>query len=639
LGQEREESQRYVETQWNYETNALLAMNYYRPVFSDRVTFMSSSPAPVSYTASRKDFIGRNQTTKSPDALKRTKLSQRTGVAMDPCFVLQNTVELYPNESTEIVVVFGECTYTSKAKEICRHFHNIKNAHLALDNAKNWWDKLLSRIHVQTPDQSLDLLFNRWLTYQNLSCRMWGRSAFYQSGGAYGFRDQLQDAAALVYLDPSLTKEQIIKAAGRQFLEGDVQHWWHAETGSGVRTRISDDLLWLPYVVMHYIQVTHDESIMDIEIPYLEGRLLNEGEHEAIVIPTQSQTHGTIKEHCMKAIEKSMAVGPHGLPLIGGGDWNDGMNLVGKDGKGESVWLAWFLIYVLKEFSAWLETKQDMATANYLTTHANNLLNSIEDNAWDGAWYLRAFFDDGTPVGSHNSSEDKIDSLPQSWAVINGQDNERVKSAMESVNQYLVDEVNKLVLLFTPAFDKANENPGYIKGYPPGVRENGGQYTHAAVWVAMAFAKRGEGDKAMQLLSMINPINRTKTLEEVNHYRVEPYVLAADIYNLPGREGMGGWTWYTGSASLMYRTILEDVIGFRLQGDMLLIDPCIPTAWDQFTLTYWHGEACYEIHVENPQHISKGVARIELDQQHLPDMKIPLIRTNEKHQVKVIMGN
>lgn len=636
LGQEKEESQRFIETSWNYETNALMAVNHYRSQFADQVAFLSCSPRPASFTGSRKDFIGRNQTTIAPDALKRTRLSQRTGVAMDPCFALQTTVELYSSESTEIVIVLGECTHLAKAKEICNYYQNIKNAHSALNFVKTWWDQLLSKIHVKTPDQSLDLLFNRWLTYQNLACRMWGRSAFYQSGGAYGFRDQLQDAAALVYLDPSITKEQILKSAARQFLEGDVQHWWHVETGSGVRTRISDDLLWLPYVVMHYIQVTQDESIMNIEVPYIEGRLLNDNEHEAIVIPTISQTRGTIKEHCLKAIEKSLAVGAHGLPLIGAGDWNDGMNLVGEKGRGESVWLAWFLIYILKEMSAWLITKQE--NADDLLSHARKLLNAIEENAWDGAWYLRAFFDDGTPVGSHTSKEDKIDSLGQSWAVINGLDTERVKTAMASVEEYLIDEVNKLVLLFTPPFDKADESPGYIKGYPPGVRENGGQYTHAAVWVAMAFAKRGEGDKAMHILQMINPINRSKTLEDVYKYRVEPYVTAADIYALPDQEGRGGWTWYTGSASLMYRTILEDVIGFKLYGDSLVMDPSIPASWDSFTLTYWHSEACYEVYVENSQHISKGVVKVELDQQVIEDQRIPLTKEPGKHFIKIIMG-
>lgn len=638
LAQEREESQRFVETSWNYEANALMAVNRYRPQFADHVAFMSSSRPPVSFTGNRKDFIGRNQSTVTPDALKRTKLSQRVGVAMDPCFALQTSVELYPNESAELATVLGECVHIAKTKEICSFYKDLHNARTALANAKTWWDRLLTKIQINTPDKSLDLLFNRWLTYQNLGCRMWGRSAFYQSGGAYGFRDQLQDSAALVYCDPSITKNHIVKCASKQFLEGDVQHWWHEESGSGVRTRISDDLLWLPYVAMHYIQITGDESIMDIQTPYLESRLLNDDEHEAIVIPTVSQQQGTIKEHCLKAIQKSLAVGPHGLPLIGGGDWNDGMNLVGVNGRGESVWLAWFLIFILKEFGAWLTAKGDLDTANTLGEHAHKLLDAIEANAWDGAWYLRAFFDDGTPVGSHTQQEDKIDSLPQSWAAINGIETERVTSAMESVEKYLVDETHRLVLLFTPPFDKASESPGYIKGYPPGVRENGGQYTHAAVWVAMAFAKRGQGDKAMHILQMINPINRTKTQEEVDLYRVEPYVMAADIYALPRDEGRGGWTWYTGSASLMYRTILEDVMGFKLQGGYLVMDPVIPSSWDGFTLTYWHGEACYEVHVANPQHISKGVALVELDGQQLGDKRIPLTSSPGKHAVKVVLG-
>lgn len=638
LAQEREESQRYIETSWNLEANALMAANHYSSQFADQVAFMSCSPQPASYTGSRKDFIGRNQNTSTPDALKRTKLSQRVGVAMDPCFALQTTIELYSQETKEIVIVFGECIHIAKAKEICNYYKDSNNARSALEHAKGWWDRLLSKVQIKTPDASLDLLFNRWLTYQNLSCRMWGRSAFYQSGGAYGFRDQLQDAAALVYFDPSITREHILKCASRQFPEGDVQHWWHVETGSGVRTRISDDLLWLPYVVMHYIQTTGDDSIMDVEVPYLEGRLLNADEHEAIVIPTVSTQQGSIKEHCLKAIEKSLALGPHSLPLIGGGDWNDGMNLVGIKGQGESVWLAWFLIFILKEMSQWLTSKQDDATAKMLLRYADNLLHAIEEHTWDGAWYLRAFFDDGTPVGSHKNQEDKIDSLPQSWAVINGLNNERVKSAMESVEKYLIDEVHKLILLFTPPFDQAVESPGYIKGYPPGVRENGGQYTHAAVWVAMAFAKRGEGDKAMHLLQMINPINRTKTPEEVEKYRVEPYVTAADIYALPGQEGRGGWTWYTGSASLMYRTILEEIIGFHLHGDYLIMNPVIPTSWQGFSMIYWHGEACYDIHVENPGHLSSGIASIELNGQKLPDKKIPLERSPGKHVVKVILG-
>jgi cyclic beta-1,2-glucan synthetase len=535
-------------------------------------------------------------------------------------------------------VVLGECANFYKAKELLSRYNHSMGAHLAFDTAKNWWDNLFSKIQIKTPDPSLDLIFNRWLIYQNLSCRIWGRSAFYQSGGAFGFRDQLQDCAAMVYFDPSITKEQILKCASRQFIEGDVQHWWHEETNSGVRTKISDDLLWMPYVVMHYIRVTGDESIMDIEVPYLEGRLLNEGEHEAIVPTKVSEKKESIKEHCLKAIEKGLTLGPHGLPLIGGGDWNDGMNLVGVKGQGESIWLAWFIIYILKEYSAWFESKQDHVNAANFHTKAEQLLKAIEDHAWDGAWYLRAFFDNGSPIGSHHNVEDKIDSLPQTWAVISGQNNDRVHSAMKSVEEYLIDKMNQLILLFTPPYDNAKENPGYIKGYPPGVRENGGQYTHAAVWVAMAFAKRGEGDKAMHLLRMINPINRTKTLDEIYKYRVEPYVTAADIYALPQQEGRGGWTWYTGSASLMYRTILEDVVGFNIQGNLLRIDPCIPTTWESFSLTYWHGECCYEIQVENPQHISKNVISVEMDGQILPNHQIHLSRLNEKHYIKITMG-
>lgn len=639
LGQEREESQRYIETSWNHEANALMAVNHYNsPEFADQVAFMTCFPQPNSYTGSRKDFIGRNQNVTTPDALKRTKLSQRVGVAMDPCFALQTTVELYSQESKDIIIVFGECVHIAKAKEICNSYKDQNNACSALHHVKTWWDLLLSKIQIKTPDTSLDLFFNRWLTYQNLSCRMWGRSAFYQSGGAYGFRDQLQDAAALVYFDPAITREHILKCAARQFPEGDVQHWWHVETGSGVRTKISDDLLWLPYVVMHYIQTTGDDSIMDVQVPYLEGRTLNADEHEVIVIPTTSSQQGSIKEHCLKAIEKSLALGPHSLPLIGGGDWNDGMNLVGIKGQGESVWLAWFLIFILKEMSQWLSSKEDHTTAKMLLRHADNLLRAIEENAWDGAWYLRAFFDDGTPVGSHKNNEDKIDSLSQSWAVINGLNNDRVQSAMKSVEEYLIDEIHRLILLFTPPFDKAAESPGYIKGYPPGVRENGGQYTHAAVWVAMAFAKRGEGDKAIHLLQMINPINRTKTPEELELYRVEPYVTAADIYALPGQEGRGGWTWYTGSASLMYRTILEEIVGFHLHADHLILNPVIPTNWDAFSIIYWHAEACYDIHIENPKHVSTGVVSVTLNEQTLPDKKIPLERTPGKHTVKVVMG-
>lgn len=639
LGTDKEASQRYVLTEWNYESKSLLAFNHYRSIFADHVAFISCWPAPASYTGNRKEFIGRNESLVAPDALKRIQLSQSTGAAMDPCLALQTSVELYSGESTEVVIIFGECSHTLKAKELSHHYQNLENVHAAFHNTKSWWDNYLGKIQVQTPDQSLDLIFNRWLIYQNLTCRYWTRSAFYQSGGAYGFRDQLQDVAALIYFDPTLTKKHILKCASRQFIEGDVQHWWHPENGSGVRTRISDDLLWLPYVTLHYVEVTGDEKIWDELIPYLEGRPLKEDEHEAFVQVSISSQLGTLKEHCQKAIERSFSFGPHGLPLIGGGDWNDGMNEVGVHGKGESVWLAWFLMYLLNEFSKYLLNHQEPEKAKEYQRISKKLLEDIETHAWDGAWYVRAFFDDGKPLGSHKDSEDKIDSLSQSWAVFNNLKTDRVDMAIESVEKYLIDTVNRLVLLFTPPFDKAEENPGYIKGYPPGVRENGGQYTHAALWVAMAFARRGQAEKALEIIQMINPINRTKNLDEIHRYKVEPYVSTADIYSLKGQVGRGGWSWYTGSASVMYRVILEEIFGFKLRGDFLIIDPVIPAAWSFFNLTYWHEKSCYHIKIENPQHVTKGTISVELDNKKMEDNKIPLSMDSQQHYVRIIMGN
>lgn len=638
LGQEKEESQRFILTTWNYETNTFMAVNHYRKIFADHVTFLSSSLGQTSYTGSRKEFIGRNQSLTSPEALKRMQLSKTTEPGRDPCFAIQNSVELYSGETIEIVTVLGEAPHSIKAKELSLYYQNLNNAKAALQRTKEWWGNFLNRISVQTPDQSLNLFFNGWLTYQNLSCRIWARSAFYQSGGAYGFRDQLQDMAALVYFDPSLTREHILLCASRQFIEGDVQHWWHPQNNSGVRTRITDDLLWLPFVTMHYVNTTGDKDIWKEEVPYLEGRALEPNEHEAFVTTTVSSQKGSLKEHCIKAIDKALNFGPHDLPLIGGGDWNDGMNHVGIEGKGESVWLGWFLIDILNNFAPWLESQGDVEKAKSYEKTAKKLLKAIETNAWDGNWYLRAFFDNGKPIGSHENSEDKIDSISQSWAVFNGIKNERTDAAMKSVEEYLIDEVNRIVLLFTPPFDKTEDTPGYIQGYPPGVRENGGQYTHAAVWVAMAFAKRGEAEKALKVLSMINPINRTKSREEMEHYRVEPYVTVADIYSVKELTGRGGWSWYTGSASLMYRAILEEILGFKLHGDSFEMDPVIPAAWDGFQMTYWHGQGCYQIKVENPQHVSRGVASVELDGKPLADKRVLLSKEPGQHVVKIVMG-
>jgi len=637
LGTDREETERYVVTNWNPEIKAITAYNHYRINFSDHIAFLSSSEAPVSFTGSRKSFLGTGAH-KAPEIMKNLYLPQLTGAGLDPCAALQVPLELYSGETTEIIFVFGESSHILKAKGLIEQYQSRENAHKALQETKDRWDKALNQIQVETPDKSLDLLFNRWLIYQTLSCRMWGRTAFYQSGGAYGYRDQLQDAAALVYTDPALTRRHILLCASRQFVEGDVQHWWHPENGAGVRTRISDDLLWLPYVTMHYIKVTGDRAIMDEMVSYLEAPLLAPEEHEIFGIPKISTQQGSLKEHCMKAIEKSFQVGAHKLPLIGGGDWNDGMNRVGIDGKGESVWLAWFLIDILNSFSDWLISVGGAEKAEEYKTKAKELLRAIEEFAWDGEWYIRAFFDDGSPIGSHTCEEDKIDSLSQTWGVLNNQFNARTAQAMDSVEKNLIDERDRLVLLYTPPFDKSAQNPGYLKGYPPGVRENGGQYTHAAVWVAMAFARQGQPEKAMHVIQMINPINRSNSAEEVSRYLIEPYVTAGDIYKLAGHEGRGGWSWYTGSSSVLYRALLEEIFGFRLEGAFLVIDPVIPADWGSFKLIYRYHESRYEIVVENPQHIKKGVVRIEVNGVEVVDKRIPLSTEKSEYQVRVLMG-
>lgn len=638
MGTDREDTQRYIVSNWNYETKTLFASNHYRNIFSEKVVYCSSSPSASSFTCSRKEFIGRNGTLNSPEALKHTQLSQALDPAQDPCFALQTNVEIFPGDTAEIIFILGEAPHMIKAKELAQLYQNHAVVHAALNQTKIWWDRFLSKIQISTPEKKLDILFNRWLIYQTLSCRMWARSAFYQSGGAIGFRDQLQDALSLVYFDPSLTREHLIKCASRQFIEGDVQHWWHPEEGNGVRTRISDDLLWMPYVAMQYIKVTNDQTIMEEKISYIEGRQLEENEHEAFVFPQLSSHEGTLKEHCLKAIDRALRLGPHGLPLIGGGDWNDGMNLVGVHGQGESVWLAWFLIDILNQFGDWLAQNQEADKATDLKKAAAQLIQAIETHCWDGEWYLRAFFDNGHPVGSHANVEDKIDSLPQTWSIIAGQKTARSQQALESVEKHLIDHEHKLVKLFTPPYDKSLPHPGYIRGYPPGVRENGGQYTHASVWVAWAYAKQGNAEKAMQILRMINPIERSSNAADCTQYRVEPYAVCADIYALEGDVGRGGWTWYTGSASLMYRVILEQIIGFQLQGEKLFINPLIPAAWDKFELKYQHGEASYAIQVINPQHVTQGVTKVIVNGQEMNEKYIPLVREASHHEVQIILG-
>lgn len=639
LGVSREASGPFIVTEIDSETGALLARNHYNNEFAGQVAFADATPRPRSVTAERREFIGRNGTLAKPNALNRTGLSGQVGAGLDACTALEVRVVIEAGAETEVVFVLGEAADLADARRLIERYRVPAAVHEALDATHRTWNALVGSIRVETPDQGLDVLVNRWLPYQTIGCRVWARSGFYQSGGAYGFRDQLQDVAAAVYASPAIAREHILRAANRQFVEGDVQHWWHPPTGRGVRTRISDDLLWLPFVAMHYADVSGDTSIFDESVGFIESRPLAPGEDDAYLIPDESRERGSIFEHCVRAIERSLAVGEHGLPLMGAGDWNDGMNRVGNEGQGESVWMAWFLSTVLGRFAGVCDSRGEAERSTRYREHASAIVKAADEHAWDGDWYLRAFFDDGTPLGTAGGSECRIDSLAQSWSVISGGGApDRQRRAMSSVDELLVHRGDRLVKLLTPPFDRSALEPGYIKGYVPGVRENGGQYTHAAVWVVLAYAMLGDGDRAGELFSMLNPVNHTSTRAGVARYKVEPYVVAADVYAVAPHTGRGGWSWYTGSASWMYRVALESILGFTKRGSRVRIDPCVPHWWKGFVIEYRVGGTLYRIEVENPDTVSRGVARVELDGAVIEDGWIDLVDDGRERRVRVVLG-
>jgi cellobiose phosphorylase len=639
LGTVRENAPLQVVCERDPETGAVLARNAWAGNFAAGVAFLAAGPSPHSVTADRTEFLGRHGSVSAPAALERVGLSGRVGPALDPCAAVMADLTVEAGQTKEVVFVLGQAESLEQVRRLIGAYTAAGRAKEVLTEVQSKWDNLLSTIQVKTPDPGMDLMLNHWLLYQVLACRVWGRSAFYQSGGAYGFRDQLQDVMALVYSAPQEARAQILRSAARQFEEGDVQHWWHPPSGVGVRTRITDDLYFLPLVVHHYVTATGDTELLDEVVPFIKSPVLREDQEEDFNLPAVSGQTGTVYEHCARALRHGYRLGPHGLPLMGTGDWNDGMNKVGAHGKGESVWNGWFFVTVLNSFARLAGQRGDTAQANWCGERAEALRAALEANAWDGAWYRRAYFDDGTPLGSAQNDECQIDAIPQAWAVISGVANPaRAQSAMDAVQKRLVRVSDKLIQLFEPPFDKGKLQPGYIKGYVPGIRENGGQYTHAATWVALATAVQGRGDRALELWNLINPVYHARTPPEVNHYKVEPYVVCADVYGAPPHTGRGGWTWYTGSASWLYRVALEAILGFRLEGDTLRFEPCVPPGWPGFEIHYRHKSTTYSIRVDNSAGTGRGVRSVTRDGQRLADARVPLRDDGKSHTIRVELG-
>ncbi len=639
LGDLRPKSAMHVVTELDPDSGALFARNPYNTEFAGRIAFFDVDETTRTISGDRTEFIGRNGTLGNPAAMTRLRLSGKVGAGLDPCGAIHVPFELANGQEREIIFRLGVGRSADEARRSIHRFRGSARARGALDAVRQYWKHTLNAVQVETPDQSLNVLTNGWLLYQTLACRLWARSGYYQSGGAFGFRDQLQDTMALIHTEPHLVREHLLLCAARQFQEGDVQHWWHPPSGRGVRTRCSDDYLWLPLATCRYVLNTGDTGVLDNEpIHFVEGRPVNQEEDSYYDLPGRSEKAASLYEHCVRAILKGLTRGEHGLPLIGSGDWNDGMNMVGEQGRGESIWLGFFLYDVLMQFAKVAHLRGDLSFAERCRKEAADVRQNIEQHGWDGEWYLRAYFDDGSPLGSASNPECQIDSIAQSWSVLSGAgDATRSRMAMAAVDRRLVRRDHALIQLLDPPFDKSNLNPGYIKGYVPGVRENGGQYTHAAIWAAMAFAALGEKLRAWELLAMINPVNHARSPEEIATYKVEPYVVAADVYSLPPHTGRGGWTWYTGSAGWMYRLIVESLLGMRLEVDKLRIAPCFPLDWKEFTVHYRYRETLYHINILQVS-TRNGETSVTVDGVERPDNVIPLVDDRQEHSVKVKIG-
>ncbi|HEY5366302.1 MAG TPA: cyclic beta 1-2 glucan synthetase, partial [Casimicrobiaceae bacterium] len=641
LGDLRAKSAPNIITRVATDSGALYARNPYSNDYANWIGFLDVDEIPrgaSSFTCDRAEFIGRNGSLRQPAGLARTRLSGRFGAALDPCAAIQVPINLMPGETGEIVWRLGMGRSADEAGELVQRFRGASAAAAALEAVQVYWHRTLGAVQVRTPDPALDVLANGWLVYQTIACRLWARSGYYQSGGAFGFRDQLQDAMALVHVAPAMLKDQILLCASRQFVEGDVQHWWHPPQGRGVRTHISDDYLWLPLALARYVDATGDSAVLEQSVAFLEGRPVSPQDDSYYDLPVPSPESAPLYQHALRAVLHGLRFGAHGLPLMGTGDWNDGMNLVGHRGLGESVWLGFFLCEVLRRFGALADRHGDAETAARCVAEHATLAAQLETHGWDGAWYRRAYFDDGTPLGAAANAECRIDSIAQSWSALSGvASRERAVAAMDAVDARLVRRDARLVQLLDPPFDQHGQNPGYIAGYVPGVRENGGQYTHGAIWATMAFAALGDRARAWSLFEMINPVRHSDTRDAVALYMVEPYVVTADVYSVAPHTGRGGWSWYTGSAGWMYRLVVESLLGIAIEmapaGARLRIAPCLPADWHGYAVDYRYKDTLYQVEVA--QVAGVGSTEVRVDDVAQPGDWLPLVDDHATHRVSV----